>query len=329
MRVLFCIRKDYLENFAGDSMQFIKTLKYLKKRHVDIHINKGSIKDYSNYDIVHLFNLTRIGETYNYYKIARFYKKNIVLTPIYWNLKKYYSFVKDEESIKLWNESNIYRKEILQGCSMIYPNSILEAEQICSDFSINVPYTVVYNGIELEYRNYPKFNFRKKYSLRKYILCAARICNRKNQLVLSRILKDSNYDLVLIGDINDEQYFMNCMKYRNVKYLGFMDRCNLYNAYRCADIHILPSFVETPGLSSLEAASLGCKIISTEEGSSREYFRDMCIYCNPYNEDSIKKSIEYAIGISKNSKLKKYVNNNFNWKKCIDTLYDSYINLIN
>lgn len=310
-------------------MQFIKTIKYLRKKDVEIDINTGSIKDYSNYDIIHLFNLTRMGETYKYYRIARYYKKNIVLTPVYWNLKKYYKFINDDKSIELWNKNNIYRKKILEGCSMIYPNSKLEGEEICNDFSMNVPYVVVYNGIELGDVNVPEFDFKQKYNLKNYILCVARICNRKNQLMLSRILKDYNYDLVLIGSINDKEYFNYCMKYKNVKYLGFMDRYHLYNAYKHARIHILPSFVETPGLSSLEAASLGCTIISTSEGSCREYFRNMCIYCNPYDKNSIKRAIEHALKTDKSSKLKNYINNNFNWKNCIVTLYNSYKNLIN
>ena len=79
MKVLLCIRNDYYRNFAGDSMQVLKTALYLRKIGVEVDINNGGIIDYSNYDIIHLFNLTRIGETYSYYKRAKFYKKNIVL----------------------------------------------------------------------------------------------------------------------------------------------------------------------------------------------------------------------------------------------------------
>lgn len=327
MKVLFCIREDYYRNFAGDSMQLIKTVKYLKKKNVDVDINTGNIYNYSNYDIVHLFNIIRMKDTYIYYRIAKYYGKIIVLSPIYWNLEKYYRFIKDEHSILLWNKGNLKRREILEGCDMIYPNSQLEGEILCKDFSINIPYTVVYNGIEANC-NIPKFNFKKKYGLKDYILCSARICRRKNQIVLSKLSKYFNYKFVFIGNVNDKKYFEECMKYKNVKYLGFMNRYNLYNAYRYAKVHILPSYIETPGLSSLEAASAGCNIISTIEGSSVEYFRDKCVYCDPYDEHSVKRSLEIALNKKRDYKLKKYIDLNYNWSKCIDKLYESYKKLI-
>ncbi|MCH3962839.1 MAG: glycosyltransferase [Clostridium sp.] len=328
VNILFCIREDYDRNFAGDSMQFIKTIKYLEKKGIKVDINTGMIQDYSKYDIIHLFNLTRIRDTYSYYKKARCFGKKIVLSPVYWNLIKYYKFIHDEHDIELWNRGNTKRKSILQGCDMVYPNSELEGKAICKDFNMDVPYTVVYNGVETGNSDIVKFDFRKKYSLENYILCAARICSRKNQLALCRAAQYLKYELVLVGNINDKAYFRKCMNYRNVKYLGFMDKYNLYNAYRCAKVHILPSFVETPGLSSLEAASLGCNIVSTLEGSSKEYFKDKCIYCDPYSEVSIRKSLENALNMAErggeSKELKEYVNLNYNWEKCIDKLYRSY-----
>jgi len=73
MKVLFCIRSNYTKNTAGDSVQLQTTAKYLSNFGVDVVINTG-VKDYSEYDIIHLFNLTRISETYEYYKIAKLLK---------------------------------------------------------------------------------------------------------------------------------------------------------------------------------------------------------------------------------------------------------------
>ena len=75
MKVLMCIRSDYFRNFGGDSRQMLKSVEYLRKLGVEAHINAGDITDFSSYDIVHLFNLASMGETYKYYKIAKSYKK--------------------------------------------------------------------------------------------------------------------------------------------------------------------------------------------------------------------------------------------------------------
>lgn len=329
MKVLFCIRSDYYRDFAGDSMQVLKTAEYLKKKGVTVEINNGHITDYSSYDLIHLFNLTRIGETYKYYKIAKHYKKNIVLTPIYWNLKKYYNSINDLESMKLWNRCKIYRSEILKGCKMVYPNSNLEEQLIKNEFGKWVPCSIVYNSVEVENEDVPLYNFKERYNLNNYILSVGRIEKGKNQLRLAEVCNNLGIHLVLIGKVCDKGYFEECMKFKNVIYLGYMDRYNLYNAYKFTKLHVLASFVETPGLSSLEAAASGCNIVSTSEGCASEYFKDMATYCDPYDFDSIYEAVKFGLTQKKDNKLKDYVLGNYNWQKCINTLYDSYLEIIN
>jgi len=310
-------------------MQALKTAEYLRKMGVTVDINDGGIEDYSGYDIVHLFNLTTIGETYKYYRIAKSYKRNIVLSSVYWNLEKYYNYINDLESIKLWNRCRIYRTEILKGCKMVYPNSKAEGELIQNEFGKWVPRTVIYNGVEVESDEVPLYNFKERYNLNNYILCIGRIEKRKNQLTLAEICNNIGVQLVLIGNVIDKKYFSECMKFKNVIYLGYMDSYNLYNAYRFAKLHVLPSFIETPGLSSLEAAASGCNIISTSEGCASEYFKDMAIYCNPYDSNSIFESVKIGLKRKKDNKLKDYVLENYNWEKCIETLYESYRKILN
>lgn len=328
MKVLLCIRGDYCRNFAGDSMQVLKTAEYLRKIGVNVEINNGDITDYSSYDIVHLFNLVRIGETYKYYRIARCYKKNIVLSSVYWNFRKYYNYVNDKENIKLWDRCNIYRMEILKGCKIIYSNSILEGELIRKEFGNFIPYTVVYNGVKVENDDVPLYNFKERYNLNNYILCVGSVCGRKNQLDLAKVCDSLGIQLVLIGNVIDKKYFNECIKFKNVIYLGFMDNYNIYNAYRFAKLHVLPSFVENPGLSSLEAAASGCNIVSTSEGGAKEYFKDMAIYCDPYQQNSIYFAIEEGFKKKKDVKLKSYVLENYNWEKSIRTLHDSYVKIL-
>lgn len=328
MKILLCIRNDYYRNFAGDSMQLIKTAQYLTKMGLEVDINDGRIVDYSTYDIIHLFNLTRIGEAYNYYKIAKAYRKNIVLSSIYWDLERYYNYINDVESIKIWNKCKPYRFEILKGCKMIYPNSKVEGDIIKKEFGNNIPCTVTYNGVEIENKEISLYNFKERYQLNDYVLCVGRICHRKNQLALARACKDLGLQLVLIGNINDKEYFNQCLSYDNVKHLGFMDSYNIYNAYKFCKIHVLPSFIETPGLSSLEAAAAGCNIVSTSEGSTFEYFDNMAEYCNPYDDSSITEAIRKAYKKSPDNMLKKHIWESFNWEKCIKELYDSYKQII-
>lgn len=329
MKVLLCVRGDYLKSFAGDSKIVLMTYKYLKALGVEVDINDGDITDFEHYDIIHLFNLTRMGEIYKYYRQAHRQKKATVITPIYWNLKKYYEFKNETENIKLWDRCRLYREEIIKGCKLIYPNSEAEREMLFRDFGTNVSAKVIHHGVEIEHDETPLYNLKDRYDLSNYVLCVARITPQKNQLFLAKACNKLGIKLVLIGNINNRNYYEQCIKYENVVHLGFIDSYHIYNAYRFARLHVLPSFVEIPGLSSLEAAASGCNIISTSEGCAGEYFKDMAGYISPYEEESILKTVEAGLKKRKSSELKKYVQSNFSWEKCILELYNSYKDLLN
>lgn len=329
MKVLMCIRSDYYRNFGGDTVQLLKTAEQLKKLGVDVEINSGFITDFSSYDIIHLFNLTRMGETYKYYKIARHYKKNIVLTPLYWDLTRYYAYINDQENLKLWERCNIYRKEIIKGCKVVYPESSLEAELIKRQIGADAKYVVVYSGVDVIDEDIPLYSLKERYNLDNYVLSVGRICPRKNQLILAQACRSLNIGLVLIGNINDREYYEKCMNIEGTMYLGFLDSYNIYNAYRFARLHALPGFVETPGLSSLEAAASGCSILSTDQGSAYEYFGDKAIYCNPYDESSIYNAVRQGIKAARDPDLKKNIVEKYNWESCVRPLYESYMSLMN
>lgn len=328
MKVLLCIRGDYIKSFAGDSKIILMTSKYLKKLGVEVDINDGDITDYSTYDIIHLFNLTRMGETYKYYKQAHRQKKKIVITPIYWNLNKYYSHMNNVENIKLWEKCKPYREEIIKGSQIIYPNSDIEKCILSEDFDIKLNYKIIHHGVEIEHEETPLYNLKGRYNLNNYVLCVARITPQKNQLALAKACSKLGINLVLIGNINDNEYFRACMTYKNVTYLGFMDRYNIYNAYRFSKLHVLPGFCETPGLSSLEAAASGCNIVSTIEGSAKEYFKHMADYINPYDDETIISAIEKGLNKRKNAELKNYVLENYSWDRYVQELYYSYKKLL-
>lgn len=179
MKVLFCIHPSGTKINAGDWVQMRTAAEYLKKSGVDVFINDGEIKDYSEYDIIHLFNLTRISETYEYYKIAKRFDKPVVITPIYWDLEKYYQHTGSEDHLALWKLYKPYRNEIICGCRMVYPSSDKEAQLLKHEFGENIPCTVIHNCIDTE--KLSEFaEGEHDCGERSYLLCAARICPRKN-----------------------------------------------------------------------------------------------------------------------------------------------------
>ena len=329
MKVLLCVRQDYYRSFAMDSMKVIKTAEYLRKLGVTVDINDGGIYDYSSYDIVHLFNIDTAGETYRYYKIAHFYKKNIVISPMHWDMKKYHTINNKIDNIKLYEKCSSYKEEILKKSKVIVCNSELEKDLIQKEFNVNSQCSVIYNGVEVEDEDIPLYNFTERYNLNNYVLCVGRISASKNQLALCDICAQLGKQLVLIGSVENNEYLKQCTSFNNVVYLGFMDSYNVYNAYRFAKVHVNPSFVGMPGLSSLEAAASGCNVVSTQEGCAKEYFKDMALYCDPYDNNSIYDAVKKGFEKRKDSKLKNYVNENYKWEKLINDLYKTYLEILN
>ncbi|MEG0773167.1 glycosyltransferase [Clostridium sp.] len=329
MKVLLCARGDYLKNTAGDTTILLKMYDYLKVLGVEVDIAcSDEDYDYASYDIIHLFDIKSIFDTYKHFKAAYNLKCKIVISPLYFDMSNFYNHIKDMDRLKLWNSCKIYREEMLSKSKLIICSSHYEKKALSKDFNFRGKCKVIHNGIDLEYEDIPLYNFKERYNLNNYVLSVGRICNSKNQLLLSKVCKELELTLVLIGPITEKKYLRKCLEYDNVKYLGFMDDYNVYNAYKFARVYAIPSFVEVTTLSSLEAAASGCNIVVTEEGASKEYFKDMGIYCNPYDELCVKEAIMKGYEKRKDNNLKDYIAANFTWKKAIEDIYNSYLELM-
>ncbi|MGL4730246.1 MAG: glycosyltransferase family 4 protein [Clostridium sp.] len=325
MKVLLCVRQDYLKNTGGDTVIIKQIYKGLKSLDLEVYINSGNIYSFKEYDIVHLFNINEVGQMYKYYKEAIKCRCKLVITPLYFNMEKYYNYKNEKEKLKIWRSSNLYRQELLEKSCLIICGSQWEKALLEKDFKKYNKITVLKNGVsEIEDENVPLYNFEEHYDLSNYVLSVGKINERKNQLMLSKICNELNLQLVLIGGVNDCGYLKKCLKYKNVKYLGYMDNYNLFNAYKFAKVYALPSFMEITNLSALEAAGSGCNIVVTEEGAAREYFEGKAIYCSPYDEETVKKALIKAYYKRKNNVLKDYVFEKYNWNDTIIKLKQIY-----
>jgi glycosyltransferase involved in cell wall biosynthesis len=322
VKTLLCIRSDYKSNPAGDTTLLKQTSDYLQERGMEVTVNCGQIQDYSDYDIVHLFNLTRISETYEFFWRARQQKKPLVITPIYWDLSEFYRGSKNADALRRWEAYAPFRQEILDGCAAIYPSSNLEKERIGGEYGASLPQVVVYSGIDSR-----RFPDSVPMETEDYILCAARVCPRKNQLALVKAAHRLGVRLILAGKANNRDYLDRCLAFQNVQYEGFLPFQKLLPLYLNARLHVLCGFVETPGLANLEAAACGCKILSTAEGSAAEYFEDMALYCNPYDEQDLYEKVEAGLTRKRQPHLRAHVLKNFSLNHCMEPLYLSYCSL--
>lgn len=317
MKVLFQVRSDYRKNPAGDTVQLLGTTQALQKLGIHVFLSANPNIQLDEYDLVHIFNATRVSDASMYFENAKRQKKPVVLSPIYWNMQKFLE-QQDPNSMALtqWEEHQPWRGQLLQDCDLLLPNGQLEMEMIQEDFQVNTPYQVIPNGFPEEYLGIDETLFREKCPNLpdQFVLSIARISSRKNQLLLARSCNELGLTLVLAGPINDHSYFEHVQSYPNVIYLGTIQGRLLASAYAAAKIHALPSWFETPGLSSLEAGACGATIVSTDQGSTTEYFKDMAVYMNPFQEESLKLALEKALDFSPEP-LSEHIRRNYTWSR--------------
>ncbi len=348
--VLFYTDPTAFQIFGGAELQMLKTKEYIEKLYSEISVkffNQFEDK-LDDYDILHIFNLRT--ECMALSKLAKKKKLKLVISPIFWpenNHKRTLSNMLQSFE-NFWLNFYKYRyptfkplypnKTLLELADIILPNSQEESKAISHYFQIPLNrFSVIPNAVDKNRSNISSDLFFHKYGLKDFVLFVGRIEKRKNLLALINAVKDTPVDLVIIGHPNPEQYeyFTSCKEAAqflpNVHFFNFFipQSEELFSAYAAAKVFVLPSFFETPGLSALEAAMMGCNIVITNGGSTSEYFKNYVSYINPSNITEIRTAIQKNYTLPKNGILREYVLNNYTWEIAAKKTFDSYKRILN
>ena len=116
-------------------------------------------------------------------------------------------------------------------------------------------------------------------------------------------------------------------KYNQV-YIHNIDQKELLKYYYNAKVHAIVSWYETPGLSSLEAACGGCNIVSTDRGSTMEYFGKDATYCDPFSEESIISAVNKAMLAHSSAKLRAKIMEKYNWNGAAQDTIKGYNRIV-
>lgn len=352
MKVAFITRSTLYTVQGGDTVQVVQTARRLNDLgvEVDIKLSKDTI-DYKKYDLLHFFNIIRPADIAYHSKkankpfvvstilcrfseydkehrtgIARLFAKlpgdgiEYVKTIARWMLGKDHLSSLDY----LWKGQRKSIIEILQRTSMVLPNSESEYQRLRDAYPCRVAHMVVTNGINPE-------NFSYNPSIPKddnLVICVARIEGRKNQLNLIKALNNTRFRLVLIGAPapNQGEYYRQCRSIAtdNITFLHRIPQQELLAYYQKAKVHVLPSWFETTGLSSIEAAAMRCNIVITDRGDTQEYFGNDALYCDPSDPQSILKSIEQACRQPFNEGLRNKIFTHYTWKQAAQQTLKAY-----
>lgn len=323
---------------GGAEIQYEGTLNALRSKGINAEEINNKTRSINNLDILHFF---KTDESYiplvNY---AKALNKKVVLSSIIYPESKgqrvfNITISKLKKNSFIRKLPNAQRIRLLEAADLIFPNTIKELEYIQSIANIKksciIPNCIddyYFNGnaesTEIFYSKYPKLKGQN------FVLNVGRISTRKNQLNLIKACKSLSLKLLLIGDTDEPSYLEKCKSAAddNVIFHGFEgNKSFLLRAYREAHIFALPSTMETPGLSALEAAVNGCQIIITSHGGAEEYFGDYALYLDKRDNDEIISKIKEILKRKKNPTFNSRLN--YRYERAADMYNKSYQALMN
>ena len=364
MKVLFQSRSNLYSAPGGDTTQIEKTKQYLEKLGVYVDISIELEPNLDGYDFVHLFNLMDPQELYMQVKHAKKHGKKVALSTIYGLYTDYERQARGGFAQKMANIlspytinyiktflrhlkegrmnkgvyymlfSGYYRlaKKVVENVDVFLPNSLSEMKRVEHEYKLqNYKYVVVPNAVDTKLFNRDNVKLDEKYEhLIKYkdcILSVARIEGRKSTLNLIKAV-GNKYPLVLIGnETKNNPGFIKAVHESagpNVHFIGAVPHDKLPIFYKLARVHALISWMETPGLSSLEAAAMETNIVITEKGDTRDYFEDYAFYCEPDNIISIANAIDKAYKTPFDKRLKTKIHTEYIWEETAKKTLEGY-----
>lgn len=353
LKVIMISRSSLYTVPGGDTVQVTETAKALRTLGLEVTIKLADeFIDYNKFDLIHFFNIIRPNNISLHVKKS---KLPYVISTIFVDYseieKSHRGFSFRLLSHTLGSDSLEYLKilarELLNGesvldysyywkghkksvenllnnASILLPNSHSEYERLKERYKFKNQYCVIPNAVSNDFH----LNDQEEKVQRSGVLCIGRIEFIKNQLNLIKALRNTDISLKIIGKAapNHHKYYQECklQASENIQFLGQLSKEEIIQELKKAKVHVLPSFFETTGLSSLEAGALGCNIVITKKGDTEEYFKDLAYYCKPEDPTSIRESIQKALNAESNSELAKMIQEEYTWEKAAQKTLEAY-----
>lgn len=332
MHVAHISRRSVFTDPGGDTYQMQATARELEPMGVACSLHgAGEQVDLTQYDVVHLYNLTTVADLLPYAEQAKLLGKPMVLSTIFVDYEAYdrqhRPGLSGQVLRRLSADQGYYvktlakyakagllpprqyvmkghrwgAKRLLSLAAHLLPNSQSERDRVRAVYGAGPPATMVPNGVDSSL-----FEVEADAAYAQFkgsALCVGRLEGRKNQLALVKAVRAfPGMKLYLVGAPAENQpaYVeqLRAAAGPNVHLLGHRPRAEVVAMLKQAALHVLPSYFETTGLSSLEAGALGCRLVVSRTGDQEAYFEGMAAFCQPDDSESIVHAMREALAFS-------------------------------
>lgn len=333
MRVLLNIYQTAFQNPGGGEIVIAKHHEYLRRLGVEVeYFNQWSTK-ISDYDVVHNFGY----QNPDFWSAVKDTPAKLVVSPIIWpevsfrrRIGNFLMSLNDGFSKYPNNPFRPYFNYRLPD--VLLPNSPSEANRLIDAYAVPAEkIRVIPNGVDERFADANPRPFTDAYRLENFILCVGRIAPVKNQLNLLKAHAGMEIPLVIIGSPNTDalDYYQEC-RAAAAKNVTFIDRLPhgsdlLASAYAAARLLVLPSVFETCGLVALEAGLAGTRVLVTQNGGTRDYFRKYAGFLDPHSIDQIRASLFNSLALPHDPEpFRRHILKHYLWEKIIEQTYDLY-----
>ena len=227
-----------------------------------------------------------------------------------------------------WPLNREHLRKLLKEADGLLPNSWLELQALRNDLQWDGDlFEIAHYGVDPSvFLNADPQLFRQHTGINEpFVMQAGRIEPGKNQAMLCWALRHTNMPIVLIGGSKHWPSYAELCRKISGSQLTIIDHVPqnlLASAYAGAAVHCLPSWMETCGLVSLEAALSGTPLVGSTFGHELEYLEGDAWYADPGNADSLKKAVIAAKNAGRQHRrpiaMKRKVLERFNWERTVD-----------
>lgn len=345
MRALWLVREDLEAHAGGDTVQILRTAAALRERGHEVVLDASARPDFTGYDLVHLFHLDRLWENGPHARRLERCELPAVLSTIWWPTEEFdaagrtglqgwlartfggsaYPTLKIAQRSALgwpragaaWSHRPVLgfaraARRLIARCAVLLPNSQAEADALRARFGELSEVVVVPNAADAEFFTPPEPG-----APRRGVACVGRIEPRKNQLALIEALAGSGVELTFVGAAGRfaADYEARCRAAAGpeVRFLGPRDRSGVREVLRRASVHACPSWYETPGLASLEAALCGCRLVVTPGGCTREYFGAETALADPVDRPGLRAAVLAQLEAPAHPEARERLARDFSW----------------